>query len=46
MAVIFGAMTLTNVLPNVEELWRCWKAYREGLTGTETPECARELYEA
>lgn len=35
IAAIFGTMALTNVLPHVEELWRCWKAYREGRTGAE-----------
>ncbi len=46
VAAIFGAMTLFNVLPHMEEFWRCWKANRAGLTGSETPECARELYAA
>jgi hypothetical protein len=41
---IFGAMCLFVFLPHVEELWRCWRAQQKGLTGTETPECARELY--
>jgi hypothetical protein len=46
IAAIFGAMTLFNTLPHMEEFWRCWKAYRKGLAGSETPECARELYAA
>lgn len=44
IAAIFGAMTLFVGLPHVEELWRCWRARQRGLTGTETPECARQLY--
>jgi hypothetical protein len=46
IALSFGAATAISFLPHVEELWRCWRAYRKGLTGTETPECARELYAA
>lgn len=46
IGAIFGAATVISALPHIEELWRCWRAYREGLTGTETPECARELYAA
>jgi hypothetical protein len=30
--------------PHAEELWRCWKAQRAGLTGRDTPECTRELF--
>ena len=44
ISAIFGAMGLFVALPHVEELWRCWRAKQQGLTGTETPECARELY--
>jgi hypothetical protein len=43
---IFGAITLFVALPHVEEFWRCWRAYRRGLTGKDTPECVRELYAA
>lgn len=46
IAAIFAAMTVFNTLPHMDELWRCWSAHRRGLTGTETPACARELYAA
>jgi hypothetical protein len=46
IGAIFGAITVFVALPHVEEFVRCWRAYRRGLTGTETPECARELYAA
>lgn len=46
IAAIFGATTLFVALPHVEEFVRCWRAYRKGLTGVDTPECARELYAA
>ena len=29
---------------HAEELWRCLKAQRAGLTGRDTPECTRELF--
>ena len=44
IAAIFGAMGLFVGLPHAEEFWRCWKARQRGLTGADTPECARELY--
>ena len=44
VALIFGAMTIISALPHVEELWRCLRAKQHGLTGTETPDCARALY--
>ena len=44
IAAIFGAMGFFVGLPHVEEFWRCWKARQQGLTGIDTPECARKLY--
>jgi len=44
IAAIFGATTVFVFLPHVEELWRCLEARNKGLTGTDTPECVRELY--
>lgn len=41
---IFGATTLFVALPHVEEFWRCWRAQQRGLTGRDTPECARDLF--
>jgi hypothetical protein len=41
---IFGAMGAFVGLPHAEEFWRCWKAKQRGLTGVDTPECARERY--
>jgi hypothetical protein len=46
IAGIFGAITLFVALPHAEEFWRCWRAYRRGLTGKDTPDCVRELYAA
>ena len=46
IAGIFGALTLFVVLPHMEELLRCRRAYQRGLTGVDTPECVRELYAA
>lgn len=46
IAAILSAITVFSALPHVEEFVRCWRAYRRGLTGTDTPECARELYAA
>ena len=43
-AAVVACMGLVSGLPHVEELWRCYRAQREGLTGRDTPECARELY--
>jgi hypothetical protein len=39
-----AAVTVLDVLPHIEEFWRCWKAKRQNLVGTETPECARMLF--
>jgi hypothetical protein len=46
IAAIFGTMTLFVALPHVEEFLRCWRAHKKGLTGADTPECARQLYAA
>jgi hypothetical protein len=43
---IFGATTVFVALPHGEEFLRCWRARQKGLTGIDTPECARELYAA
>lgn len=43
-AAVVACMALVSGLPHMEELWRCYRAQREGLTGSDTPECARELY--
>lgn len=40
---VLGSGLLTAVVHG-EELWRCWKAQRAGLTGRDTPECTRELF--
>jgi hypothetical protein len=44
ITAIFGATTLFVALPHIEEFWRCLRAHQRGLTETDTPECARELY--
>jgi len=31
-------------VPHLEEFWRCWRARQRGLSGVDTPECARELF--
>jgi len=41
---LLGATTLFIALPYGEELWRCRQAQKRGLTGRDTPECARELF--
>ena len=46
IAAILGAVTVFTAVPHVEEFVRCWRAYQRGLTGTDTPECSRELYAA
>jgi hypothetical protein len=43
LPVLLGSGLLAAV-PHAEELWRCWKAERAGLTGRDTPECTRELF--
>jgi hypothetical protein len=44
IAAILGAVTLFTALPHVEEFIRCWRAYRRGLTGSDTPRCSRANY--
>jgi hypothetical protein len=46
IGAITGAAMLVSGLPHVEELWRCVRVQKQGLTGSETPECVRELYAA
>ena len=46
IAAVVGAVTVFTALPHVEEFWRCWRAYKRGLTGMNTPECSRDLYAA
>jgi hypothetical protein len=43
-AAIVTTMGLVSGLPHVEELWRCYRAQRQGLTGRDTPECSELLY--
>jgi hypothetical protein len=45
-AALLGSLALLVGLPHVEELWRCWRAEKQGLKERDTPECARELYAA
>ena len=41
--LLLGSGVLAAGSP-AQELWRCWKAQRAGLTGRDTPECTRELF--
>lgn len=41
MSAAVGAL---DVLPHLEELWRCRQAERRGLRGTDIPECAPVLF--
>jgi hypothetical protein len=43
-AAIVTCMGVVSGLPHLEELWRCYRAKREGLAGRDIPECAQELY--
>jgi len=43
VAAIVGATDALQCL-YTEKLWRCLRAYRNGLTGTSTPAAARHLY--
>ena len=43
-ATIVGGAGLISVVPHVEELWRCYRAERDGLAKRDIPKCARELY--
>jgi len=45
MVLIFGALGGLGGVPLLEEYWRCLKAQRQGLIGTDTPPCAHELYD-
>lgn len=44
-ALMSGAVAGLDVLPHLEEFWRCWQAQRRGVVGKDTPECARTLFE-
>lgn len=44
VAAIIAGMGLISGLPHVEELWRCYRAHRNGEAGRDTPDCVRELY--
>lgn len=44
VAGLVFAITLFDFLPHAEELWRCWIAKQNGLTGRDSPECAAVLY--
>ena len=43
-AAILSIMGVVSGLPHVEELWRCYRAQREGRAGSDIPECAETLY--
>lgn len=42
--LMLGSMAAFSGLPHVEEFVRCWRAARKGLTGRDTPDCARDLF--
>ena len=44
VTAVMSAVTIFDVLPHMEELWRCWQATRRGVSGRDTPSCAPELY--
>lgn len=44
VASILGSVALFIAAPYTEEILRCWAAQRKGLTGTDTPDCARVLF--
>jgi hypothetical protein len=43
-ALMTAAAGVFDVLPHLEELWRCWQARQRGLVGKATPACARILF--
>jgi hypothetical protein len=43
-AFISASVLGFDVLPHVEEYIRCLRAQNQGLTGSETPQCAQELF--
>ncbi len=44
VVAILALIGVLIALPYGEELLRCWQAQQKGLIGTDTPECARELF--
>jgi hypothetical protein len=44
IGLILGAIVLLGAVPHADELWRCRRAQIEGLTGSDTPECAPVLF--
>jgi hypothetical protein len=44
IAALLGATAIFGGIPHIEELVRCIRARRQGLTESDTPECTRELY--
>jgi hypothetical protein len=42
--IMTAAVGAFDVLPHMEEFWRCWQAERRGLVGKATPECAPILF--
>jgi hypothetical protein len=44
VVALCSAITLLDLLPHAEELWRCIAAKQKGLTGRDSPECAAALY--
>jgi hypothetical protein len=45
-AAIVGCMGLVSGLPNLEELWRCWRAEQKGRAGMEVSGDANGLFAA
>lgn len=43
---IVAAMGLVSGLPHLEELWRCYRAEKQGIAGRDIDECAQQLYAA
>jgi hypothetical protein len=41
---ILSAVGLLVALPHAEELWRCWRSEKRGLTGRDTPECLQQVF--
>ncbi len=44
VVAVLAGMGLFGALPNLDELRRRRRAQERGLTGADTPECARELF--
>lgn len=44
IAGLVSAIAVLDFAPHIEELLRCWRAQRKGITGRDTPDCARVLY--